>query len=68
MKAYKMELLVLDFQDSEEDDVKYLIESNKYLTINILSTKSKQIDDWDDDNPLNNTDTQKDEIDRIFSY
>lgn len=67
MKAYKLEVLVLDFEESGDDEVKGLIENNRYLMVDVITLKSKQIDDWDDDHPLNNTETQKEAFERMFA-
>lgn len=66
MKAYKLEVLVLDFEESGDDEVIGLIENNKYLTVDIITLKSKQVDDWDDDHPLNSTETQKEAFEKMF--
>lgn len=67
MKAYKLEVLVLDFEETGDDEVKGLIENNKYLIVDVITLKSKKIDDWDDDHPLNNTETQKEAFKKIFA-
>ena len=66
MKAYKLEVLVLDFEESEEDEVKRLIETNEYLMVNVITSKSKYIDDWNDDHPLNNIYTQEEAFEKMF--
>ena len=66
MKVYKLEVLVLDFEESGDDEVIELIENNKYLMVNVIDIKSKQIDDWDDDHPLNQSDTQKQAVIELF--
>lgn len=52
MKAYKVELLVLDLNDvgvCEET----LCEDLEYLFPQVMSIESKEIGEWDDDHPLN---------------
>jgi len=52
MKAYKVELLVLDLNNvgvCEET----LCEDLEYLFPQVMSIESKEIGEWDDDHPLN---------------
>ena len=51
MKAYKVELLVLD-----HDDIgvcKETFEDIEYHLTQVMSIESKEIGEWDDDHPLN---------------
>ena len=59
MKAYKVEVLVLDFEDMPEGEIVYFIESIKHLYPRVMSIQSKEIGEWDDDHPLNKIDTVK---------
>jgi hypothetical protein len=59
MKAYKVEVLVLGFEDMPEDDIVYFIENTRHLYPKIMSIQSKEIGEWNDDHPLNKTDTIK---------
>ena len=56
MKAYKIEVLVLDFEGMGEEEVKHLIENNRFLHAHVMSSKNKEIE-WDDDHPLNKSGT-----------
>jgi hypothetical protein len=57
MKAYKIELLVLDFENigvSEEtfrDDI-------EYCSSRVMSIQSREIGEWEDSNPLNRGDRE----------
>jgi hypothetical protein len=65
-KAYKIELLVLDFEDISQEEIIYLIESIKYVDPTVMSIQSKEIDEWDDEHPLNKLDTMKQTYDEMF--
>jgi hypothetical protein len=56
-KAYKVELLVIDLENLNEDDVKYFLENVKYLYPMVKSIQSREIGEWSDDHPLNLVDT-----------
>jgi hypothetical protein len=59
MKAYKVEVLVLGFEDMPEDDIVYFIENTGYLNSRVMPIQSKDIGEWDDDYPLNKRETAK---------
>lgn len=65
-KAYKIELLVVDHESMKQEDIIYFVENIKYLCSNVLSIQSKEIDDWDDDHPLNKLDTMKQTCKEMF--
>ena len=52
MQAYKIEVMVLDFEGMGEEEIKHLIEDNKYLYAHVMNSKSKEVD-WSDNHPLN---------------
>ena len=60
MKAMKVEILVLDFDDIGEDEVRSAIENSHYpnhcIAPQIQRIKSVDID-WNDDHPLNKAGT-----------
>lgn len=66
MKAYKVEVLVLDFEHMPEDDIAYFIENTRYLNSKVMSIQSKEIGEWNDDHPLNKTDTVKQTYDELW--
>lgn len=53
MKAYKIELIVLDFDDLSDKSIHYYIENIKYVHPSIVSMKSVEIDNWSDQHILN---------------
>jgi hypothetical protein len=56
MRAYKVELLIIDF-DNVGDEIKDVIENQKFpnycIHPEVIGMKSVDIGDWDDDHPLN---------------
>ena len=65
-KAYKIELLVVDFENFPEDEIIYLLENVRHLYPSVMSIQSKEINDWDDDHPLNNRNTAKQAYKEMF--
>lgn len=69
MKAYKIELLVLDFDGLGESEIKNVIQNTKYpnycISPYLMATEEKEID-WSDDHPLNNINTQKQAFNELF--
>lgn len=65
-KAYKIELLVVDFENTPEENIIYMIERVKHIYPNVLSIQSKDIDDWDDEHPLNKFSTMKQTCEEMF--
>lgn len=70
MKVYKVEVMVIDF-DGVGDGIKDAIEHTNYpndcIIPFVMGMESVDIGEWDDDHPLNNRNTQKDEFNRIFN-
>ena len=64
--AYRFEVQVLDYQQFDVADVICELERSKYMSVRVLSGVVKEVD-WDDDHPLNKSDTTEAEIDEIFS-
>jgi hypothetical protein len=56
IKAYKIEILVLDFEDNDYACIKDTIEGSRYLNAKVMSSKSVDVD-WSDDHPLNHSGT-----------
>ena len=53
MKAYKIEILVLDFEDYGSEEYVIELEQNRHLNAKVLKRSSIDIGEWDDDHPLN---------------
>jgi hypothetical protein len=57
MKAYKVELLVLDFEDIGVTKETFN-EDFEYVSSRVMSIQSKDIGEWEDSNPLNRGDVE----------
>lgn len=70
MKAYKIELLVIDF-DEVGSEIPQIIENQKYpnycISPFVMDIKEADIGDWSDDHPLNKRDTMKECYKNIFN-
>lgn len=70
MKAYRLEVLVIDF-DNVGDDIPNIIENTKYpnwcISPSIIQVESRDIGEWSDDHPLNKKDTVRAEYEKLFS-
>lgn len=64
--AFKAELLVIDFEDVGEDEIRALLANNKYLSVHIQAITSADLGEWRDDHPLNRRDTMEAEYRRLF--
>jgi len=70
MKAYKLEILVINHDLVPEDEIKYHIENVRYpnrcLSPIVMDMKEADIGEWDDDHPLNQKATFLAEYQRLF--
>jgi hypothetical protein len=66
IKAYKIEILVLDFEDGGEEAIRDLVERSRHLNAKVMSLKSVDID-WSDDHPLNQCGTSARAYQDLFS-
>lgn len=70
MKAYKVELLIIDHDGLGEDEIKEVIENTKYpnycINPEVKKITSADIGEWDDDHPLNKKSTSEQEYLRLF--
>jgi hypothetical protein len=66
MKAYRVVLLVLDFEDPGKKELKALIEMARHVEPSVVSMAEAEIGEWDDDNPLKHEDTREAEMKRLF--
>ena len=67
MKAYKVELLVLDFENCGESDIKSILSNVRYLNSSVMNIIEKDIGTWSDDHPLNSRILQKETYNRLFN-
>ena len=66
MKAYKLEVLVIDTNEVGIDCVLEAVEESRYVSIDILEVSEADIGEWMDDHPLNKHSTKRDEYNRLF--
>ena len=53
MKAYKFEVVIIDFENMGEQEIKHCLENAKYISPLCISQGSADIGEWHDDHPLN---------------
>ncbi len=66
MKAHKIEVVVLDFEDYGVDEYINIISNHRHLSASCLENKTVDIGEWSDDHPLNNRKTHEAESTRLF--
>lgn len=66
MKAYKVEVLVLGFENASAEDVERELENSRHLSVTVKSMEERDIGTWHDDHPLNKRDTADAEYRRLF--
>ena len=66
MKAYKIEVLVIDFEDIGEKEIGDTLANLRDLSVDVKSIKSVEIGEWRDDHPLNKKETSDNEYARLF--
>lgn len=54
-KMHRIVLFVIDHEDIGQNEVKMLIEDNRYISPNIKDIRTAEIGEWDDDHKLNKT-------------
>lgn len=71
MKAYKIELLIIDHDNLGGEEIANVIEQQKYpnwcISPSVMEVTEKDIGVWYDDHPLNKPSTHGQEYKRIFS-
>ncbi len=57
MRAFKIELLILDFDDIGADEIESVLEQTRYpnrsIKPDVMLIQSADIGEWHDDHPLN---------------
>jgi len=70
MRVYKIEVMIIDFDNIGGDEIKDVIENSKYpnrcISPDVMDIKSVEIGEWSDDHPLNNMVTHESEYKRLF--
>lgn len=70
MKAYKVELLIVDSDNIGETEIINILENTRYsnwcISPTVEGIVSKDIGEWHDNHPLNSSLTRQDEYRRLF--
>lgn len=70
MKAYKVEVLVIDFDRIGESGIKNAIENTKYpnwcISPQVKKIEVRDIGEWNDEHPFNKAGKSEDEYHRLF--
>jgi hypothetical protein len=70
MKAYKLEILVIDHDELGPEEIKDVIENIKYpnwcISPSVKSIIAREIGEWHDNHPLNLFSTMDGEYTRLF--
>lgn len=70
MKAYKVELLIVDHDNVGLDGIREVIEDTKYpnycISPNVMDIEEKEIGEWHDDHPLNLLSEMESEYKKLF--
>ena len=70
MKAYKIEILVIDMDEIGEDEIKSVIENARYpnrcISPEVKNIQSVDIGEWHDEHPLNLRSKVDAEFARLF--
>lgn len=66
MKAYKIEVLVIDNEEMGIDQIRYAIECVRRVYPIVKAVAEADIGEWSDEHPLNKRDTHDDEYKRLF--
>lgn len=66
MKAYKLEILVIDHENHGGQIIAEQIKNNHYYNVQIKRICGAEIGEWSDDHPLNKRLTCDEEYKRLF--
>lgn len=70
MRVYKVELMILDFDEIGGEEIRDVIENQRYpnhcISPNVMHIESRELGEWDDEHPLNNTKKMQGEFYRLF--
>lgn len=70
MKAHRITLFIIDFDEVGADDITQILENQKYpnrcISPDVKSIETVDVGEWHDDHPLNNDDTASAEYQRLF--
>jgi hypothetical protein len=70
MKAYKVELLIVNHDGLSEREIKIQLENVNYpndcISPSVMKIEGKDIGEWHDDHPLNKNKTMEKEYNKLF--
>lgn len=70
VKAYKIELLIVDHDELGPEEIKTVIENQKFpnwcISPNVMNVEERDIGEWGDDHLLNSLESMASEYERIF--
>lgn len=66
MKAYKLEVLVIDHEGYGPTAIAAEVENCRHLTLSVINSQAAEIGEWTDEHPLNYGDKQRAECERLF--
>ena len=70
MKVHKITISIIDFDEVGEEDIRDIIENTRYpnhcISPDIKKFETRDIGEWDDEHPLNQTATCDKEFERLF--
>ncbi len=68
MKAYKVTLIVLNFDELDSEDIKFTLEDANYpndcISPTVVEVQGFDIGEWDDDHPLNSMNATLEELEK----
>ena len=71
MKVYKIEVRVVDLDQIGEQEIKIVIENTRYpnrcISPEVKKIESRDIGEWHDEHPMNNSQTADAEYQRPFN-
>lgn len=72
MKAYKLEVMIIDFDEIGADNIKRELENARYanrcISPTVIDIQERDVGEWNDDHPLNSTLTSHAEFQRLFKH
>jgi len=70
MNAYRVEILVIDFDQCGPEEIKSVITNARYpnrcISPQVMGIDERDIGEWDDDHPMNKRDTAAQHYRKIF--
>lgn len=67
MKAYKVEILVIDHEGYGQEEIKNVLEDSRYINASVKTVTVVDIGEWSDQHPLNSYSTCGAEYNRLFN-